>query len=142
MKQIIIKKDKSSKSAQMVQANELRIGNWLMGANGEPLQIDAYGILNISQYETNVEPIPITPEILEKAGAKKLSSGWDFPFNRQFDTEVCHVFVDKVNGDPSDMWVFKILTQSGIVAVNNIYFLHQLQNVIFCNTRQELNIQL
>lgn len=49
-----------------MKANELMIGDWVVGGSGEPFKI---GIIEPGfLYWDEVQPIPLTPEILEKNG--------------------------------------------------------------------------
>lgn len=61
-----------------MKANELMIGDWLKHYNGTPMQVTKIttehfacaenGGVNCWEYNNKFEPIPITPEILEKNG--------------------------------------------------------------------------
>lgn len=61
-----------------MKANELMIGDWLKHYNGTPMQVTKIttihfacaknGGANCWEYNNKFEPIPITPEILEKNG--------------------------------------------------------------------------
>lgn len=49
-----------------MKANELMIGDWVIGGSGEPFKI---GIIDPDfLFWNEIQPIPITPEILEKNG--------------------------------------------------------------------------
>jgi hypothetical protein len=47
----------------MIQAKELRIGNWVI-YEGVPYQIED---IKVDAYTGHLHPIPLTPEILEKS---------------------------------------------------------------------------
>jgi hypothetical protein len=61
-----------------MKANELMIGDWLKHYNGIPMQVTKIttihfacaenGGVNCWEYNNKFEPIPLTPEILEKNG--------------------------------------------------------------------------
>lgn len=61
-----------------MKANELMIGDWLRHYNGTPMQVTKIttehfacaenGGVNCWEYNNKFEPIPLTPEILEKNG--------------------------------------------------------------------------
>ena len=52
-----------------MKANELMIGDWVIGGSEEPFKI---GIIDPDFLHWNeVQPIPLTPEILEKNGFEK-----------------------------------------------------------------------
>jgi len=120
----------------MIQANELRIGNWVKvkGTNNaitvsfplhNELAEDWYSFLNA------IEPIPLTPEILEKCNCIKDTNtpyttsvfGIDFQFNSDF----IHFY-----------WDGEYLFYNGF----KIQHLHQLQNIYFALSNTELNIEL
>ena len=57
----------------MISENELRIGNWITYPNSNSFQITRDNVLNNDFWddvEENIEPIPLTPDIVEKCGFK------------------------------------------------------------------------
>lgn len=56
-----------------MKANELRIGNWVKGITGNPIKLTGADIFVLEQGDDNglCEPIPLTPEVLEKCGFEK-----------------------------------------------------------------------
>ena len=64
--------------ANELTSRDLMIGDWLMHANGTPMQVTKIttehfacaenGGANCWEYNNNFKPIPLTPEILEKNG--------------------------------------------------------------------------
>jgi hypothetical protein len=103
----------------MIKANDLIHNGWYM-LNGKLHQYDALG--NIRWQLKCYEPIPLTPEILVKAGFENFEDGWyslfDFTWN----------IYDKV------------LRWMGVQI--KCHDLHQLQNLYFALTGEELNIEL
>jgi len=105
----------------MINANELRIGNWVALKDGYFVPIADGGILAINQKRFECYPISLTPEILEKCGF--VSN----PYQDRYEFGDIHVeycgFRDIcwVNGKP------------------HIEYLHQLQNLYFALTNEELN---
>jgi len=125
----------------MIQANELRIGNYLhdpkTGSWLKVIQIDIDG--NISTYVMDrtkfplpdgwsTSPIPLTPEILENCGFEKLP--------HYFSVERFHI----TKQDNSDYWWTAFNKNNA--HINKIKYLHQLQNLYFALTGQELTINL
>jgi len=121
----------------MIQANELRIGNLVnilhpISKKWNFERIKAKTIANIEHNPNhdlivnNIEPIPLTPEILEKCGFKFTDNGEDFNTweNKieiwQHDEGFCHsyAFGGEVN------------------------YLHQLQNLFQCLCGEELKINI
>lgn len=126
-----------------MKASELRIGNFTFWA-GKHRQIEE--ILKDSVYYPNVyvgapvediEPIPLTPKILEKAGFYRLNYGWIV------DNGAKNEHGDTIHGDDT----FGIFDHSfgkcddlryGKVKITH---LHQLQNLYFALTGEELEIK-
>jgi hypothetical protein len=109
--------------SSMIQAKELRIGNWISynDASYQIISIFLNGASIGSQIrpEEDLTPIELTPEILEKCGVIKdgqLTFGYLF---------------DKEKG------LFYYNTPTVIVK-----YLHQLQNLYFALTGKELEINL
>lgn len=125
-----------------MQANELRIGNWVnhlehgfIKVNDLPYMIDAdnskEGYLINEMWIDEHKPIPLTPEILEKCGFEKEGitsmSLSGFP---------CYFKIDKGSLECYGIhWVGKIIQIE-------CQYLHQLQNLYFSLTNQELQINL
>ena len=105
----------------MIAANELMIGNWYIDyySGGKYLKIK--GGEDMDNLNNEDEPIPITPEILEKAELK-----WDFEISFNNDEyDVC------IETDEGKLYV-----------VATFKYLHQLQNLYYCLTGEELEIEL
>ena len=115
----------------MIQANELRTGNWVDVCNCLMEQVVEIYPDSISTLTRNhivdYMPIPLTPEILEgagfKNGDKRLSRqmvlAWSF--GKEF-------WVENNDGDT----ILEIKCE----------YLHQLQNLYFALTGEELNIEI
>jgi len=138
----------------MINANELRIGNWVnFTGNGNDNFIVVKELWKrelVSDYmgnelclfytEDDLRPIPLTPEILEKCGFEK------------HDTENClFIYLHKHELDVDKITVSN---NDGIVRIEipgrrdscmlqpHIKYLHQLQNLIHALTQTELEIKL
>ena len=145
-----------------MNANELRIGNYVFSAEdnktGEVLQIDSSGIIfankngNRWQDLKNIQPISLTEEILLKCGFEKVKNkdkedlreyiGHTAQKARYaiFDTDIFITKVDKRGllwrGIECD---FMVLFYHKSIPIK---YLHQLQNLYFALTGQELEINL
>ena len=126
----------------MVQANELRINNWVLevGEFSSIYQIERGGSsiyrINDIAYnsqtgctfnggEDRIQPIPLTPTILHDAGFSERKGEWSlggFILTRY-----------------QDEFVFKVIDQ--IVNYNPIKYVHQLQNIYHSLCRRELDIE-
>lgn len=135
----------------MIQANELRIGNAVqddtgrigiiteVSKNSVRLKME-FSILKIDTHHdeqgVDVTPIPLTPEILEKAGFVKEDEFYYHPNTMIF--ELTQKF-------PSlGYWwaVRRTSLPAAIVIKERFLYLHQLQNLYFALTQTELNINL
>jgi len=109
-----------------MKANELRIGNWVKESDGRFIHIhDGLGIDHHKQFS----PIEITPEILEKAGFKVERHTYDEYWS-------CGWFNIRKMGNG-----FEFLGSEWTHG-ETFYFLHQLQNLYFALTGEELKIEL
>lgn len=132
--------------ATQIKANELRLGNRLL-YRGEKMStvdnlghffrtVDLNGIPNGSDDISDYQPIPLTTELLK-------SLGWIW-------NEECNSFEKYPNGDArmnlqhrpvNDSYtMFNYVLKAKIA--DNIYYLHQFQNLYFALTGQELNVKL
>lgn len=123
----------------MIQATELRIGNWVKVGDIEStvclidhnkfIQLQGNAVVNRPE---QIEPIPLTPEILEKFG-----------FEESYKSSYTHSFDFKQNTCFGAGWNlvnnhFHIRYKGE--QFTNIKYLHQLQNLYFALTSEELII--
>jgi hypothetical protein len=137
----------------ILKPQDVRVGNWVQFDNEVIKVTDIFnGGINVcdDNYETypihylqQLEPIPLTPEILEKAGFKK---GYQKDWRRLnitpkgSNTKFCFV---ACIAEGIDNWVD--YTVDDVFATRrrtNIKHLHQLQNLYFALTGEELEIEL
>ncbi len=72
-----------------MRSNELRIGNWV-SKYGEMYQISSATIVSLERSESDVEPIPLTEEWLDRFGFEKLwydDNGLKLPYYRFNDPD-------------------------------------------------------
>jgi len=114
-----------------MDAKELMIGNWVFGGPGtEKKQFKVtrdflYELIGTGN-DDYYDPIPITPEILKRAGFEK--DGDDYAFDGdglRITDENGHYYCN--GGYPYDV---------------ELEFVHQLQNLYFALTGDELEINL
>ena len=106
----------------MIQANELRIGNWVYSQ-----MIDGpFQISNLTtDYDPLCKPIPLTEEILLKCGFSSPINGWYTSPNKTLEFGF--------NGEG------KLILMDWFLEITS---LHQLQNLYFALTNTELEINL
>lgn len=119
----------------MIKANELRIGNLIMSPDTKhPVVVEINHLLYIAgdeKYYGEYEPVPLTPEILEAAGFKiedKLNVGAQTYFKDGMGEYLTYHYDGFCVYESSKQPVIKSL--------------HQLQNLYFALTGQELEIKL
>jgi hypothetical protein len=122
-----------------MNANELRIGNWvqidneqwsnLKGVKFQVASIEGYksSLYNIrgigfSQYNYNLEPIALTEEWLLEVGF--ISN----PYEDRYEKGTIHIECDKTKGE-TYLWIENM---------PHIKYVHQLQNLYFALTGEEL----
>lgn len=109
-----------------LKASDLRIGNWVNNYKGGPVKITATGIKIADIEEDFFNPIPLTPEILEKCGFE-----WDIVTKRYW------------NSGPIEISLIKQTANIGRdTFILEFHHLHQLQNLYFALTGIELEISL
>lgn len=128
-----------------VKANELRLGNWIIYLRNN-LVNEYQKVLTVSEYTITVneynqdgacypkdisvfKPIPLTPEILEKAGFSQGNIFWKI----EKDIKI------SVGGGRAN--IGSNFSTSAIFTVD-VKYLHQLQNLYFALTGEELTINL
>ena len=140
-----------------MKANELRIGNWVNtpNQNQNPFRVDYFdelkvymktGTYNAGAFGdipfhpltwdiSQLSPIPLTPEVLEKCGLSRDSEGWFL----SFDLKIYDPLVRNGVGGLSqnDFKIVSILYGTKLFPIG-IKYLHQLQNLYFAITGKEL----
>jgi hypothetical protein len=123
-----------------MKANELRIGNYLLpGDHFIVTAIRENGLIDMENPEypeddyctkgiEEIEPTPLTEEWLVKFGFTIWKAGW---MNYQGQ-----IYIKPVDGlvEIGDSW-------GDTIEVNNIEYVHQLQNLYFALTGEELTIK-
>lgn len=123
----------------MIQANELRIGNWVL-FYGEFSQVESIGTYGCSfnkgfaKYTLPIlKPIPLSEEMLLKCGFIIGMGFQDFLKGK-------YSFVEIKGGI-----LYGEFSEEGVFYFNSktqLKYLHQLQNLCFALTNQELKIEL
>lgn len=113
----------------MIEAKELRIKNWVIWNEDETfMQI---GPTSFLLPEERFNPIHLTPEILVKCGFEKDEWNWFMLENEtMFSIGFGNELFISINDDEY------------VQSYYDYKYLHQLQNLYFSLTGEELNIQL
>jgi len=129
-----------------MKAQDLRIGNWVLydekvyayGITTAECQVDLsmlIGMLESSDYIDMIQPIPLTEEWLLKLGwvwNKETNSYEKYPNG---DARMHLDFNDVSNSYTMFNYVLKAMI------VERIFYVHQLQNLYFALTGEELKIK-
>lgn len=125
----------------MIQANELRIGNWVELKNSGFIRIDADNIGEIVNNPAILNPIPLTPEILKKCGfytKKDPTSTFTIYWNPRMEI---FAFMDENPIDRINIY-YRDVGDIAFLGTRRKFHLHQLQNLYFALTGEELQVQL
>jgi len=131
-----------------LQANELRISNWINTDFGYA-QIDSICEVSVSTKNKlgswllkEIEPIELTPEILEACGFEKSDNkAWYASLDKEFDLYEVNGF-EFINADDGKFYLW-ISTND---PYNNFFwteikYMHQLQNLYFDLIGKELPVK-
>jgi len=122
----------------MIQATDLRVGNWVdcRNFNGTGKTIRTQFDWTLWKYLHFLDPIELSPEILEKCGFEKYTEVPDDGIGDELEiwNNYCiDVFFD-VHG--------ALVLKDYHVNINRPKYLHQLQNLYFALTGEELTVNL
>lgn len=111
----------------MIQANELRIGNWVQHPdNPNPHRVNVYGILNQSE-KGLFRPIPLTEDWLLKFG---------FEINLYWRKDWL-----QIQQSENEFSIYISDDNSGYEFGEPFKYVHQLQNLFFALTGTELELK-
>lgn len=116
----------------MINANELRMGN--IAYIGDKIYVlNSYDIYEIDENNSDIDPIPLTEEILLKCGFRAQPSGVFFTL------KISHTSTLHWSKNTGIEIECKNYT---VIGCKKDFNLHQLQNLYFALTGQELNVEL
>lgn len=116
----------------MTSLSELRLGNYVRVVDGNIIKINKYDMMCILTNTYEVKPIPLTEEMLLKCGFKKTYYGYKYYVERILNFVLKNNEISLGYFDDDD-WC-----RIG----KPIKHLHQLQNLCFLLTGEELKIEL
>ena len=124
-----------------MKANEIRLSNWFIGYDDKPFKWEIEHFANLATVypdEIIKAPIPLTEEILLKAGFEKHRKGYSLNVGGEsFDYYIKDKFViwdHKHRG-----YSLESIRSQGFIFYK---YLHQLQNLFFALTGEEIKIEL
>lgn len=140
----------------MIAENELRLGNWVYNDENKPVKMVVIETPEFAEWNgsdcqnmfiedgnykySTINPIPLTPEIIENAGFVK--SKTDAAYYVELNGPDRHFDLVQSGADyyPSILQQNEMSDEINIVSLNYIQSVHQLQNLYFALTGKELNI--
>lgn len=122
----------------MIPQNQLRIGNWFITDQGTFHQVNDRNI----RYTEGMNPIPLRPEILEKCGftGSRIMMYFKKYVNEE-DSENIQLTLHQVGPNPEWNIAYSV-KQDYVRLKKRTQYLHELQNLYFCLTGEELPINL
>lgn len=132
-----------------MNAQELRVGNWVKrDSQPDGFVVDGASILRCERHEEWYEPIPLTPEWLEKFGFEvNEGDGGTFKNWRQTYSlkimDECYIEISKRNNNFGISQCEKDNNiRRNLIAFNRqLLYIHRLQNLYFALTGTELTIK-
>lgn len=116
----------------MIKATELRIGNLVLDSTGNVHKIER---LDEKWDFSDIKPIQLNEEWLVSGGFNKKSEKWYF-FKTKNHVGECGIFYIHIITSGVDLYIKRNGEMSGVVG--SIVSVHQLQNLYFCLTGEEL----
>lgn len=125
----------------MIKANEVRIGIWLQYQKSKPFKVTTDLLMDHRFWEDidqNIEPIPLTPEWLERCGLELRKE------DKIWQIQVGNTSYLEIEAEEPFMCGVTPETWRDICPIyiwNEIKHVHQLQNLYFALTGEELTIK-
>ena len=108
----------------MINAQDLRIGNYILDGGGNIVKVTPQRIADIDNKFVINNPIPLTEDILLKCGFERIESKWRLKNGYHWiQVNLYSYFINHI--------------QHGLIE-----YLHELQNLYFALTKEELEINL
>lgn len=133
----------------MIDVKSLRVGSWVLFETNTgvfspaPEQLTEKSLCNVlegwlEKKGCDILPIHITPEILGKnLGLHRDSEGWPLSYDYRIYDPLVLNGVGAHSQANRDKWC--LMHRSGLIIHNKaILYLHELQNLYYCLTKEEL----
>ena len=115
----------------MIPLNELRQGVWVL-ENGTPFKVDLHN--SDFWHSDNFEPIPLTPDILEKCGLIKLNNSWivDDGSRDEHGSIICGTYTFSILGYNCSELYYGMFHVKHLHDLQNIYYYHSNKTELNC----------
>lgn len=137
----------------MLQANELRIGNYI-NFHSKVFQVtgikdnwvycckNSYPENSFPDTAAGLQPIPLTPELLEKCGFLCMNKVPMYfkKYINEVDARNIQLSLSEIGINPD--WIVGYHNDGTYMRLIKIIYLHQLQNLYFALTGEELEVKL
>ena len=133
----------------MIEASELRLGNYILHKGGVrivPVKCTLEHFNLIAKGAANTMfPIPLKPDVLQKCGFIENTKYYQHPEAHEYilTLPVMGVNVNEIRAylnSKNESYARAVVNE--IVISNNLYHLHQLQNLYYALTGKELEVTL
>lgn len=132
----------------MIQANELRIGNWVYDSKvmKRNMRVRGHLIQLLEELQEHggkangIQPVPLTPEILEKAGFEIVEDANNWHFDQYKIYRVGQLLLGYSGG--KFYWYDQVEDDMFSNMFPQLEYVHQLQNLYYALTGTELTIEL
>ena len=132
----------------MIKANELRIGNLFYKSYGGykvvaeihkyTVDATAIGFSVIVRYDLDsIEPIPLTEQVLLDCGLEQIKGTKIYSINDAYKLKII-----ENSGFSNSCLLYKKYVGNLIVSITYVSYLHELQNLCFALTSQELQYKV
>lgn len=131
----------------MIPVGELMLGNWVYDGDRTEFPMFVIGLdindvyLNFDGNEGDIwessseelQGIPLTGELLRKIGFSYVDGLWRHKWGVKVKPEAGFVFIENKN---DEHWLY------GTATCKDVWYLHQLQNLVKIITKKDLKIEL
>jgi len=121
----------------MVDPQHLRLGNWLIGMSGKPFQVSKINLPAGSKNQ--LQPIAITEEWLKQFGFSHMP-----PLNQYAKRGNWRKPLDNAGNEMQfdDRQGYRLFSYNGCILWKSPIYVHQLQNLYFALTGEELQAKM
>jgi hypothetical protein len=130
-----------------MKANELMIGDWVTLSKGnwsENRQVELIDIEMIAESVYLAEPIPLTPEILEKNDFLYycVDDGYYGYFEESYSNQATEIILFNVNNENRNVQIhIKYHNDETILHLMECNYVHQLQHILkVCGIKKEIEL--